>query len=84
MDDPINLSIGQAHFDVPEAVKEAAIAAIRDGFNRYTVTEGVPELNERILGTACRSLRVPGSTKSRHLGRVGWAAAGIHGGARQG
>ncbi|MDG2150070.1 MAG: aminotransferase class I/II-fold pyridoxal phosphate-dependent enzyme [Planctomycetota bacterium] len=50
MDDPINLSIGQAHFDVPEAVKEAAIAAIRDGFNRYTVTEGVPELNERILG----------------------------------
>lgn len=49
MDDPINLSIGQAHFDVPEAVKEAAIAAIRDGFNRYTVTQGLPELNDRIL-----------------------------------
>lgn len=49
MDDPINLSIGQAHFDVPEPVKDAAIAAIREGFNRYTVTQGLPELNERIL-----------------------------------
>ncbi len=49
MEDPINLSIGQAHFDVPEPVKEAAIAAIREGFNRYTVTQGLPELNERIL-----------------------------------
>ncbi|MCB9899423.1 MAG: aminotransferase class I/II-fold pyridoxal phosphate-dependent enzyme [Planctomycetes bacterium] len=49
MEDPINLSIGQAHFDVPEAVKEAAIAAIREGFNRYTVTQGLPELNARIL-----------------------------------
>ncbi len=49
MDDPINLSIGQAHFDVPDVIKEAAIAAIRDGFNRYTVTQGLPELNDRIL-----------------------------------
>ena len=49
MEDPINLSIGQAHFDVPEAVKEAAIAAIRAGNNRYTVTQGLPELNEAIL-----------------------------------
>jgi aspartate/methionine/tyrosine aminotransferase len=49
MEDPINLSIGQAHFDVPDVIKEAAIAAIREGFNRYTVTEGLPELNRRIL-----------------------------------
>ena len=28
MEDPINLSIGQAHFDVPEAVKDAAIEAM--------------------------------------------------------
>ncbi len=48
MTDPINLSIGQADFDVPEAVKDAAIKAIQDGFNRYTVTQGIPELNERI------------------------------------
>ena len=48
MEDPINLSIGQAHFDTPEVVKEAAIRAIRDGCNKYTVTQGLPELNERI------------------------------------
>ena len=46
--DPIDFSIGQADFDVPEPVKEAAIRAIREGFNKYTVTEGVPELNERV------------------------------------
>ncbi|MFH1998689.1 MAG: pyridoxal phosphate-dependent aminotransferase, partial [Planctomycetota bacterium] len=48
MPDPINLSIGQADFDVPQPVKEAAIKAIEEGFNRYTVTQGIPELNERI------------------------------------
>jgi aspartate aminotransferase/aminotransferase len=49
MEDPINLSIGQAHFDPPEALVEAACKAIRDGHNRYTVTQGLPELNARIL-----------------------------------
>jgi len=48
MKDPINLSIGQPDFDVPEPVKEAGIAAIRAGFNRYTVTQGIPELHDRI------------------------------------
>ncbi|MAE63356.1 MAG: aspartate aminotransferase [Phycisphaeraceae bacterium] len=48
LEDPINLSIGQPHFDVPEAVKEEAIAAIRKGFNRYTVTQGTRELKERV------------------------------------
>jgi len=42
--DPINLSIGQPDFDVPEAIKEAAIAAIRGGKNRYTPTQGIGEL----------------------------------------
>ncbi len=48
MENPIDLSIGQADFDVPEQIKEAAIKAIRDGFNRYTVTQGIPELNKKI------------------------------------
>ena len=48
MKDPINLSIGQPDFDVPEPVKDAAIEAIRSGFNRYTVTQGIPELHERL------------------------------------
>lgn len=45
---PVNLSIGQPHFDVPEPVKEAAVTAIRAGHNRYTVTQGIPELREAV------------------------------------
>lgn len=45
---PVNLSIGQPDFDVPERVKEAAIAAIRKGHNRYTITQGIPELRRSI------------------------------------
>ncbi|MBN9122985.1 MAG: aminotransferase class I/II-fold pyridoxal phosphate-dependent enzyme [Planctomycetes bacterium] len=41
---PVNLSIGQPHFDVPEPVKAAAKAAIDAGHNGYTVTQGIPEL----------------------------------------
>lgn len=49
MSDPVNLSIGQPDFDVPEPVKEAAIQAIRDGHNRYTLTAGIPPLKEKLL-----------------------------------
>jgi aspartate/methionine/tyrosine aminotransferase len=42
--DPVNLSIGQPHFDVPGPVKSAAHAAIDQGHNGYTVTQGIPEL----------------------------------------
>ena len=48
MKDPINLSIGQPDFDVPDAVKAAAIAAIRSGHNRYTVTQGIAPLREAL------------------------------------
>ena len=39
--DPINLSIGQPDFPVPEAIKRAAIDAIQADRNGYTVTQGV-------------------------------------------
>jgi aspartate aminotransferase/aminotransferase len=48
MSNPINLSIGQPDFDVPEAVKEGAIEAIRKGHNRYTVTQGIAQLHDEI------------------------------------
>ncbi len=48
MKDPINLSIGQPDFDVPEALKEIAISAIREGFNRYTPTQGSADLLDAI------------------------------------
>jgi aspartate aminotransferase/aminotransferase len=48
MKDPINLSIGLPDFDVPDAVKEAAIESIRRGDNRYTQTQGIAPLRERL------------------------------------
>lgn len=59
--DPINLSIGQPDFDVPEPVKEAAIAAIRAGRNRYTVTQGTAPLREALRARLAErdGVRVP-------------------------
>src|SRR5438477_10982090 len=48
MKDPINLSIGLPDFDVPDIAKEAAIQAIRAGHNRYTQTQGIAPLRERL------------------------------------
>ena len=42
--DPINLSIGQPDFDAWPEMKNAAIKAISQGRNSYTVTQGIEEL----------------------------------------
>lgn len=49
LENPVSLAIGQPHFDVPETVKEAAIEAIRAGRNRYTPTQGIASLREKIM-----------------------------------
>jgi aspartate aminotransferase/aminotransferase len=49
--DPINLSIGQPDFDVPAPIKAAAHAAIDAGANAYTLTQGIPELCEKIAAS---------------------------------
>ncbi len=46
--DPVNLSIGQPDFDVPEPCKQRAVQAIRQGENRYTVTQGDAALREAL------------------------------------
>jgi aspartate aminotransferase/aminotransferase len=48
MKDPVNLSIGQPDFDVPEPVKQAAIDAIRGGKNGYALSQGMPVLREKL------------------------------------
>ncbi|MCH7813435.1 MAG: aminotransferase class I/II-fold pyridoxal phosphate-dependent enzyme [Planctomycetes bacterium] len=48
MTDPIDMSMGQPDFDTPEPIKRAAIAAIEQGANGYTVTQGLPELREKL------------------------------------
>ncbi len=46
--DVIALSAGEPDFNTPEAIAEAGIQAIRDGFTRYTQNPGMPELREAI------------------------------------
>lgn len=45
----INLSIGQADFEVPAPIRRAAASAIEEGHNRYTPTGGLPALREGVL-----------------------------------
>ncbi|MDR2904942.1 MAG: pyridoxal phosphate-dependent aminotransferase [Helicobacteraceae bacterium] len=44
----LSFSAGEPDFDVPQAVKDAAIAAIKSGANKYTNVSGTDELREAI------------------------------------
>ncbi len=47
--DPIDLSIGEPDFDIPDEIKEEGIKWIRAGFNKYTPSGGIPDLREKLL-----------------------------------
>ncbi len=47
--DPTKLSLGQPRYEPPPAWVEAACRALCAGFHRYTVTQGLPLRNARIL-----------------------------------
>lgn len=46
LENPINLSIGQPDFDVPQPVREALIEAVQTGKNGYALTQGMPVLKD--------------------------------------
>jgi aspartate aminotransferase/aminotransferase len=46
--DPVDFSIGQPHFDVPDELKAEAVRAIRGGFNKYCQTSGDEVLRGKI------------------------------------
>jgi aspartate/methionine/tyrosine aminotransferase len=46
--EPINLSIGQPDFDVPEEARQAAIDAIQSRKNGYALTQGMPILLDKL------------------------------------
>ena len=58
---PVNLSIGQPHFPVPEPIRNAAKAAIDGGHNGYLPTQGLSELRERLQADA--KARFPGQER---------------------
>src|SRR6476659_3003515 len=59
--DPVNLSIGQPHFPVPEPIKKAAREAIERGDNGYTVTQGIAELRDKLRAQVRE--RLPGQER---------------------
>lgn len=54
MKNPINLSLGQADFPVPATAQEAAINAIREGQNGYSMTAGIDGLHEAVTKALAR------------------------------
>jgi len=46
--DVIGLGAGEPDFDTPDHIKEAAIAAIRQGFTKYTAVDGTPSLKAAV------------------------------------
>jgi aspartate aminotransferase len=46
--DVIDFGVGEPDFDTPDLIKEAAIAAIRAGFTKYTPPSGTDELKRAI------------------------------------
>jgi len=47
--DVIDFGVGEPHFNTPQHVKEAAIAAINGNFSRYTAAGGTVELRDAIV-----------------------------------
>ncbi len=52
MKDPVSLSIGQPHYDTPDAVKAALCEAVNSGKNAYSQSQGIGALIEKIQGKA--------------------------------
>ena len=48
MKDVIRMDIGEPDFDTPKHIKDAAIAALNDGFTHYTVAPGILELRKAV------------------------------------
>ncbi len=48
LNNPINLSIGQPDFPVPDSIKQSAIRAIESDRNGYSPTQGIPALHDRL------------------------------------
>lgn len=56
MTDPVNFSIGEPDFNAPQQVKAAAIKAISDNHNGYTVTTGYEPLRQAIAQRITKQL----------------------------
>ena len=58
MKDPVNFSIGQPDFDVPDPIKAAAVDAISGGCNSYSQTAGDAELLEKLTAKVAAEMGI--------------------------
>lgn len=72
MKNPINLSIGQPHFDTPEPIKQALHEAVDAGKNAYSQTQGIKPLLD-IIGSSV-------TDQYHHADRQAFVTSGTSGG----
>lgn len=47
--DVIGFGAGEPDFDTPDNIKKAAIKSLNEGFTKYTVASGIPELKQAVV-----------------------------------
>ncbi|MBI5502400.1 MAG: pyridoxal phosphate-dependent aminotransferase [Deltaproteobacteria bacterium] len=57
--DVVGFGAGEPDFETPVHISDAAVAALRVGFTRYTPEAGIPELRTAVAARASRDLGVP-------------------------
>lgn len=77
MSNPVNLSIGQPHFPVPEPIKQAAKHAIDHDQNGYTVTQGITPLLQALQQRVHARLPDPNRTVMVTSGTSGGLALAL-------
>ena len=70
----VDLTAGEPHFNTPQHIKDAAIAAINGNFTRYTAVGGTIELRDAIInrhnadfGSGYKREEVIASTGGKHV-----------------
>ncbi|WP_437186164.1 pyridoxal phosphate-dependent aminotransferase [Planctomicrobium sp. SH668] len=72
MVNPVNMSIGQPHFDTPEPIKKALEKAVEEGKNAYSQTQGIKPLLDLIQGSI--------KEEYNHADRTSFVTSGTSGG----
>lgn len=72
MTNPVNLSIGQPHFDTPQPIKDAIVKAVDDGKNAYSQTQGIKPLLKKIQTSV--------DAQYEHADRQAFVTSGTSGG----
>ncbi len=67
----IGLAAGEPDFDTPDNIKDAAIAAIKNGKTKYTAVDGIPELKKAIVDKFARENGLTYKTSQVSVGTGG-------------